>query len=78
MALAGEAMVRISRAARSIGSIASDARGRNRSRNWGNSHRQPEAVVTIGFIDPALEASKNVSKNCFASGNFVFSGGIGL
>lgn len=30
------------------------------------------------FIDPALEASKNVSKNCFAFGNFVFSGGIGL
>jgi hypothetical protein len=44
----------------------------------GKSHLQPEAVVTIGFIDPALEASENVSKNRFAFGNSVFSGGDGL
>jgi hypothetical protein len=53
----------------------------------GKSHLQPEAVVTIGFIDPALtigfidpalEASENVSKNRFAFGNSVFSDGVGL
>ena len=32
----------------------------------------------IGFIDPALEASENVSKNRFAFGNSVFSDGVGL
>jgi hypothetical protein len=74
----GEAIVRISRAARSIGSIAGDARGRNRSGNWGKSRRSPEGVVDIRFVDPALEAGENVSKNRFAFGSFVFSCGIGL
>src|SRR5260370_30198386 len=73
-------IVRISSAAKPIGSRAGGAQRRNRSRRSRNvsSSSGRRGKYRLRFVDLALEASKNVSENHFAFGRFVFSSGIGL